>query len=46
MCTLREVGHAAYWEAPAEFNRLVLDFLRRNRDGVAGSRGKRPDARG
>jgi pimeloyl-ACP methyl ester carboxylesterase len=28
--TLREVGHAPYWEAPAEFNRLVLDFLRRN----------------
>jgi pimeloyl-ACP methyl ester carboxylesterase len=28
--TLREVGHAPYWEAPAEFNRLVLDFLRRH----------------
>jgi pimeloyl-ACP methyl ester carboxylesterase len=30
MATLREVGHAPYWEAPGEFNRLVLDFLRRN----------------
>lgn len=29
MFTLREVGHAPYWEAPAEFNRLVLDFLHR-----------------
>jgi pimeloyl-ACP methyl ester carboxylesterase len=28
--TLRAVGHAPYWEASAEFNRLVLDFLRRN----------------
>lgn len=33
MATLREVGHAPYWEAPAEFNRLVLDFLRRNPAG-------------
>lgn len=33
LATLREVGHAAYWEAPAEFNRLVLDFLRRNPAG-------------
>jgi pimeloyl-ACP methyl ester carboxylesterase len=32
MSTLREVGHAPYWEIPAEFNRLVLDFLRRNPD--------------
>ena len=31
MVTLREVGHAPYWEAPAEFNRTVLEFLRRNR---------------
>jgi pimeloyl-ACP methyl ester carboxylesterase len=37
MRTLREVGHAPYWEAPVEFNRLVLDFLRRNP-------GKRPSA--
>jgi pimeloyl-ACP methyl ester carboxylesterase len=41
MCTLREVGHAPYWEAPAEFNRLVLGFLRRNPDGVSGSRRER-----
>jgi pimeloyl-ACP methyl ester carboxylesterase len=31
MVTLREVGHAPYWEAPGEFNRVVLDFLRRAR---------------
>jgi pimeloyl-ACP methyl ester carboxylesterase len=30
LATLREVGHAPYWEAPAEFNRLVLDFLQRH----------------
>jgi pimeloyl-ACP methyl ester carboxylesterase len=30
MLTLREVGHAPYWESPEEFNRAVLDFLRRN----------------
>ena len=30
MSTLREVGHAPYWEAPAKFNRLVLNFLRRH----------------
>jgi pimeloyl-ACP methyl ester carboxylesterase len=30
LVSLREVGHAAYWEAPAEFNRLVLDFLHRH----------------
>ena len=30
MATLREVGHAAYWEAPDDFNTLVLGFLRRN----------------
>ena len=46
MSTLREVGHAPYWEAPAEFNRLVLDFLRRNRDDVGGSRREQPHARG
>ncbi len=27
--TLREVGHAPYWEAPEEFNRAVLAFLAR-----------------
>ena len=32
MITLREVGHAPYWEAPTEFNRHVLEFLRRNPD--------------
>ena len=32
LASLREVGHAPYWEAPAEFNRLVLDFLRRHSD--------------
>ncbi len=31
IATLREVGHAPYWEAPAEFNRLVLEFLGRQR---------------
>ena len=46
MFTLREVGHAPYWEAPAEFNRLVLDFLRRNPDSVSDSARERPDARG
>ena len=30
LLTLREVGHAPYWEAPGEFNHAVLDFLRRN----------------
>ena len=34
--TLREVGHAPYWEAPAEFNGLVLDFLHRNRNAAPG----------
>ena len=28
MQTLREVGHAAYWESPEKFNAIVLDFLR------------------
>lgn len=28
--TIREVGHAAYWEAPNTLNELVLDFLRRS----------------
>jgi pimeloyl-ACP methyl ester carboxylesterase len=27
---LPEVGHAAYWEAPSEFNRAVLEFLGRS----------------
>jgi pimeloyl-ACP methyl ester carboxylesterase len=27
MRILPEVGHSAYWEAPAEFNRAVLEFL-------------------
>lgn len=29
LVTLREIGHAPYWEAPAAFNALVLDFLAR-----------------
>jgi pimeloyl-ACP methyl ester carboxylesterase len=44
MVTLHEIGHAAYWETPAEFNRIVLRFLRRNRDRVSGSRRRQPDA--
>lgn len=28
--TLREVGHAPYWESPDAFNGLLLDFLRRH----------------
>ncbi len=28
LATLREVGHAPYWEAPEAFNKMVLDFLR------------------
>jgi pimeloyl-ACP methyl ester carboxylesterase len=31
LVTMREVGHAPYWEAPAAFNALVLDFLRQAR---------------
>jgi pimeloyl-ACP methyl ester carboxylesterase len=31
LATLREVGHAPYWEAPEAFNALVLDFLGRQR---------------
>lgn len=27
LVTLREVGHAPYWEAPEDFNSLVLEFL-------------------
>ena len=34
--TLREIGHAPYWEAPADFNGLVLDFLHRNRNAAPG----------
>ena len=26
--TLREIGHAPYWEAPEAFNAIVLDFIR------------------
>lgn len=37
MLTLREVGHAPYWEAPGEFNGAVLDFLRRNSAHAPGS---------
>jgi pimeloyl-ACP methyl ester carboxylesterase len=33
--TLREVGHAAYWEAPTAFNRMVLDFLGHRSSGHA-----------
>ncbi len=28
--TMREVGHAPYWETPEAFNALVLKFLRQN----------------
>lgn len=31
LATLREVGHAPYWEAPDAFNALVLAFLARHR---------------
>lgn len=31
LATLREVGHAAYWEAPAAFNARLLEFLGRHR---------------
>ena len=31
LATLREVGHAPYWEAPEAFNALVLAFLGRHR---------------
>jgi pimeloyl-ACP methyl ester carboxylesterase len=41
MVTLREVGHAPYWEAPAEFNHAVLEFLRRNPDHAFGAGSKR-----
>jgi pimeloyl-ACP methyl ester carboxylesterase len=34
MITLREVGHAPYWEAPAAFNHHVTEFLRRYRDHI------------
>jgi pimeloyl-ACP methyl ester carboxylesterase len=25
-----EAGHSAYWEQPEQFNRAVLDFLRKH----------------
>ena len=31
LATLREIGHAPYWEAPEAFNALLLDFLGRQR---------------
>jgi pimeloyl-ACP methyl ester carboxylesterase len=31
IATIREAGHAPYWEAPEAFNALVLDFLKRHR---------------
>lgn len=37
--TLREVGHAGYWESPRKFNSKVLEFLRRNPDRVLRPRG-------
>lgn len=27
---IAETGHSSYWENPGEFNRVVLDFLKRN----------------
>ncbi len=30
VATIAEAGHSPYWEQPAEFNRLLLDFLARN----------------
>jgi pimeloyl-ACP methyl ester carboxylesterase len=30
VATIAEAGHSPYWEQPTEFNRLLLDFLRRN----------------
>ena len=29
--TIPEAGHAAFWEQPERWNRLVLDFLDRHR---------------
>ena len=29
--TVADAGHSAHWERPDEWNRIVLDFLRRNR---------------
>jgi len=34
LATLREVGHAPYWEAPDAFNALVLGFIARLRLGT------------
>ena len=33
--TLREVGHAAYWEKPDAFNELILSFMARHRRSTA-----------
>jgi pimeloyl-ACP methyl ester carboxylesterase len=30
VATIAEAGHSPYWEQPAEFNRLLLDFLNRH----------------
>ena len=46
MVTLREVGHAPYWEVPAEFNRLVLNFLGRNPDSSFSAKCARRNASG
>ena len=45
MFTLREVGHAPYWEAPAEFNRLVLEFLHRHSANGSRSAPEQPSAK-
>jgi pimeloyl-ACP methyl ester carboxylesterase len=30
VATIAEAGHSPYWEQPAQFNRLLLDFLARH----------------